>query len=29
MSEYEDDRQTAIRDVTWSVLTSTEFTFNH
>jgi Protein of unknown function (DUF1553)/Protein of unknown function (DUF1549) len=29
MAEYEDDRQTAIRDVTWSVLTSTEFTFNH
>ena len=29
VSEYGDDRQTAIQDVAWSLLTSTEFTFNH
>ena len=29
MDQYGDDRQAAIRDVAWSVLTSTEFTFNH
>ncbi len=29
VSEYGDDRATALQDVAWSVLTSTEFTFNH
>jgi hypothetical protein len=29
LSEYGDDRETALQDVAWSVLTSTEFTFNH
>ncbi|QDT05783.1 hypothetical protein K227x_41880 [Rubripirellula lacrimiformis] len=27
--EYGDDRVTALRDVAWSIITSTEFTFNH
>ncbi len=27
--EYGDDRNTALQDVAWSILTSTEFTFNH
>lgn len=27
--EYGDDRATALQDVAWSILTSTEFTFNH
>jgi hypothetical protein len=29
MSEYGDDRRQAIEDAFWSVLASTEFTFNH
>ncbi len=29
IAEYGDDRTTALQDVAWSVLTSTEFTFNH
>ncbi|MEM8670636.1 MAG: DUF1549 and DUF1553 domain-containing protein [Planctomycetota bacterium] len=29
VSEYGDDRSTALQDVAWSILTSTEFTFNH
>ena len=29
VAEYKDDRRTALQDVAWSVLTSTEFTFNH
>ena len=29
VAEYGDDRVTALQDVAWSVLTSTEFTFNH
>ena len=30
VAEYEtDERKTALQDVAWSVLTSTEFTFNH
>lgn len=29
VAEYNDDRKTALQDVAWSVLTSTEFTFNH
>ncbi|TWU05000.1 DUF1553 domain-containing protein [Stieleria varia] len=29
LAEYEDDRQTGLQDVAWSILTSTEFTFNH
>jgi hypothetical protein len=29
MEEYGDERRTAIEDAYWSVLTSTEFTFNH
>lgn len=29
LSEYGDDRATALEDVAWSVLTSTEFIFNH
>lgn len=29
VKEYGDDRLTAFRDVAWSLLTSTEFTFNH
>jgi hypothetical protein len=29
VSEYGDDRSTALQDAAWSVLTSTEFTFNH
>jgi hypothetical protein len=29
MKEYGDDRRTAIEDAYWSVLASTEFTFNH
>jgi len=29
VAEYGDDRKTALQDVAWSVLTSTEFTFNH
>ncbi|NNE01378.1 MAG: DUF1553 domain-containing protein [Pirellulaceae bacterium] len=28
-AEYGDDRATALQDVAWSVLTSTEFAFNH
>ena len=28
-AEYGDDQATAFRDIGWSVLTSTEFTFNH
>lgn len=28
-SEYGEDRRTAIQDVAWSILTSTEFVFNH
>lgn len=28
-SEYQDDRATAMQDIAWSILTSTEFTFNH
>ncbi len=28
-AEYGDDRATALQDVAWSILTSTEFTFNH
>ena len=28
-SEYGEDRATAMQDVAWSILTSTEFTFNH
>jgi hypothetical protein len=28
-AEYEDDQQTAMQDIAWSILTSTEFTFNH
>ncbi len=27
--EYGDDQQTALQDIAWSILTSTEFTFNH
>ena len=29
VAEYDEDRNTALQDVAWSVLTSTEFTFNH
>ncbi|MEM6366213.1 MAG: DUF1553 domain-containing protein, partial [Planctomycetota bacterium] len=29
MAEYGDDERTALGDVAWSILTSTEFTFNH
>ncbi|MEM0927495.1 MAG: DUF1553 domain-containing protein, partial [Planctomycetota bacterium] len=29
MEEYGDDRRTALEDVAWSILTSTEFIFNH
>ena len=29
VSEYGDDRKTALADVAWSILTSGEFTFNH
>ncbi len=29
VEEYGDDVETALQDVAWSVLTSTEFTFNH
>ena len=29
IDEYGDDRDTALQDAAWSVLTSTEFTFNH
>lgn len=29
LSEYGEDRATGLQDVAWSVLTSTEFTFNH
>ena len=29
VAEYKDDRATAMQDAAWSVLTSTEFTFNH
>ena len=29
VAEYKDDRKTALQDVAWSILTSTEFTFNH
>ena len=29
VDEYGDDLSTAMQDVAWSVLTSTEFTFNH
>jgi len=28
-SEYGEDRVTALQDIAWSILTSTEFTFNH
>jgi hypothetical protein len=28
-AEYGDDRATALQDVAWGILTSTEFTFNH
>ena len=28
-SEYGEDRGTALQDIAWSILTSTEFTFNH
>ncbi len=28
-AEYGDERATALQDVAWSILTSTEFTFNH
>jgi hypothetical protein len=28
-SEYGEDRATALQDIAWSILTSTEFTFNH
>lgn len=28
-AEYGDDVRTALQDIAWSVLTSTEFTFNH
>ncbi len=28
-TEYQDERQTALQDIAWSILTSTEFTFNH
>lgn len=28
-AEYGDDRSTALQDVAWSILTSTEFVFNH
>ena len=29
IAEYGDDRETALQDAAWSILTSTEFTFNH
>jgi hypothetical protein len=29
VTEYGDDRATALQDVAWSILTSSEFTFNH
>lgn len=29
VSEYGEDRETALQDVAWSILTSSEFTFNH
>ncbi len=29
LTEYGDDRTTGLQDIAWSVLTSTEFTFNH
>jgi hypothetical protein len=29
IAEYGDDRRQAIEDAFWSVLTSSEFTFNH
>lgn len=29
IKEYGDDRATALQDAAWSILTSTEFTFNH
>ncbi len=29
VAEYGEDRATALQDVAWSILTSTEFTFNH
>ena len=29
ITEYGDDRMTALQDVAWSILTSSEFTFNH
>ncbi|MEM6689511.1 MAG: hypothetical protein AAF664_08800, partial [Planctomycetota bacterium] len=29
MKEYGNDRRQALEDVAWSLLTSTEFTFNH
>ena len=29
VSEYGKDRETALQDVAWSILTSSEFTFNH
>lgn len=29
LSEYGEDRSTGLQDVAWSILTSTEFTFNH
>jgi len=28
-SEYGEERATALQDIAWSILTSTEFTFNH
>lgn len=29
IEEYGDDRATALQDAAWSILASTEFTFNH
>jgi hypothetical protein len=29
VAEYSEDRLTALQDVAWSILTSSEFTFNH
>jgi hypothetical protein len=29
VDEYGEDRSTALQDAAWSILTSTEFTFNH
>jgi hypothetical protein len=28
-NEYGEDRATALQDIAWSILTSSEFTFNH